>query len=119
SVLFADGTVAEAPRALCEIQGYAYDAKVRCSRLAREIWRDPELAARLERDASKLKERFNTDFFIPERGFFAEALDGKKRKVDSLTSNIGHLLWSGIVDEDKAPLLPDWRVMASMKKQDG
>jgi len=105
SVLFADGTVAEAPRALCEIQGYAYDAKVRCSRLAREIWRDPELAARLDRDASKLKERFNTDFFIPERGFFAEALDGKKRKVDSLTSNIGHLLWSGIVDEDKAPLL--------------
>jgi len=105
SVLFADGTLASAPRALCEIQGYAYDAKVRCSRLARDIWRDPELAARLERDAARLKERFNKDFFVPERGFFALALDGKKRKVDSLTSNIGHLLWSGIVDEDKAPLV--------------
>jgi glycogen debranching enzyme len=105
SVLFADGSIASTPRALCEIQGYAYDAKVRCSRLAREVWRDPELAARLERDASQIKERFNRDFFIPERGFFALALDGKKKKVDSLTSNIGHLLWSGIVDDDKAPIL--------------
>src|SRR5215510_13423250 len=105
SVLFADGSVASAPRALCEIQGYAYDAKVRCARLAREVWRDPGLAARLEREAGKLKERFNKDFFIPQRGFFALALDGKKKKVDSLTSNIGHLLWSGIVDEDKVPAL--------------
>src|SRR5262249_23659059 len=101
SVLFADGSLAPAPRALCEIQGYAYDAKVRCARLARKVWDDPELAARLEREAGKLKERFNKDFFIPERGFFALALDGKKKKVDSLTSNIGHLLWSGIVEADK------------------
>src|SRR5262249_50709757 len=56
----------------------------------------------LERDAAELKRRFNKDFWIPERGFFALALDGKKRKVDSLTSNIGHLLWSGIAEEDKA-----------------
>src|SRR5215467_2405359 len=105
SVLFADGSLAHAPRALCEIQGYAYDAKVRCARLAREVWNDPELAARLEREAGKLKERFNKDFFIPERGFFAMALDGKKKKVDSLTSNIGHLLWSGIVEDDKVSTL--------------
>ena len=56
----------------------------------------------LEQQAAELKERFNRDFWIEERGFFALALDGKKRKVDSLTSNIGHLLWSGIVDDDKA-----------------
>jgi glycogen debranching enzyme len=102
SIVFADGTLAPMPRATCELQGYAYDAKQRCARLARELWNDPAMAERLTREAADLKRRFNTDFWIPERGFFALALDGKKRKVDSLTSNIGHLLWSGIVDEDKA-----------------
>ena len=42
------------------------------------------------------------DFWVAERGIFALGLDGQKRKIDSLTSNIGHLLWSGIVDDDKA-----------------
>jgi glycogen debranching enzyme len=103
SILFADGSVAPTPRATCEIQGYAYDAKVRCARLARAIWKDEPLAKRLEKEAAEFKRRFNKDFWIPERGFYALALDGSKRKVDSLTSNIGHLLWSGIVDNDKAP----------------
>jgi glycogen debranching enzyme len=107
SILFADGTLAPTPRAVCEIQGYAYDAKVRCARLAREIWKDEALAAKLEKEAAELRRRFNTDFWIPDRQFFALALDGHKRKVDSLTSNIGHLLWSGIVDEDKAIALRD------------
>jgi glycogen debranching enzyme len=102
SIVFADGTLAPLPRATCELQGYAYDAKQRCARLAREFWGDATTAERLTKEAADLKRRFNTDFWIPERGFFALALDGKKRKVDSLTSNIGHLLWSGIVDEDKA-----------------
>jgi len=102
SILFADGTLAPLPRATCEIQGYVYDAKHRCARLAQDFWGDPRTAERLTSEAADLKRRFNTDFWIPERGFFALALDGKKRKVDSLTSNIGHLLWSGIVDEDKA-----------------
>ncbi|MDI1449078.1 glycogen debranching N-terminal domain-containing protein [Polyangium sp. 6x1] len=101
AILFADGTLAEAPRATCELQGYAYDAKIRCARLARSIFGDTALAERLEREAADLKARFNRDFWIPERGFFALALDGRKRKVDSLTSNIGHLLWSGIVEDDK------------------
>jgi glycogen debranching enzyme len=102
SIAFADGTLAPLPRATCELQGYAYDAKRRCARLAREIWGDQRAAERLTTEAADLKRRFNADYWIPERGFFALALDGKKRKVDSLTSNIGHLLWSGIVDEDKA-----------------
>jgi len=102
SIAFADGTLAPTPRATCELQGYAYDAKCRAARLAREVWNDPALAGALERSAEALKQRFNRDFWIPERGFFALALDGQKRKVDSLTSNIGHLLWSGIADEDKA-----------------
>jgi glycogen debranching enzyme len=101
SILFHDGSLARAPRATCEIQGYAYDAKVRCARLAREIWKDEEWAANLEVQASELKRRFNRDFWIPEREFFALALDAEKKKVDSLCSNIGQLLWSGIVQDDK------------------
>jgi len=102
SIKFSDGTIPPKPIATCEIQGYVYDAKRRCARLARDFWGDPETATRLEKEAAELKRRFNEDFWIPERQFFALALDGKKRKVDSLTSNLGHLLWSGIVDQDKA-----------------
>ena len=98
----ADGTLARGPIATCEIQGYVYDAQRRCARLAREVWGDPALAERLERQAASLRERFRRDFWMPERGCHALALDGEKRQVDSLTSNIGHLLWSGLLDEDEA-----------------
>lgn len=102
SILFSDGTLSKLPRTLCEIQGYVYDAKMRCARLAREIWQDQSLARRLEREAAELKRRFNRDFWIADRGYFALAIDGDRRIVDALTSNIGHLLWSGIADEEKA-----------------
>jgi glycogen debranching enzyme len=105
SIAFADGTLAKLPRATCEIQGYVYDAKVRCARLARQVWDDPALADRLEREAAELKRRFNSEYWLADRQHFALALDGDKRPVDSLTSNIGHLLWSGIVDDDKADLV--------------
>ncbi len=102
AIQFADGTLARGPIATCEIQGYVYDARRRCARLAREVWGDPALAERLERQAADLRERFRRDFWMPERGCHALALDGEKRQVDSLTSNIGHLLWSGLLDEDEA-----------------
>jgi glycogen debranching enzyme len=102
SIRFADGRRAEPPIAACEHQGYAYDARLRFARLAREIYADPELADRLERDAASLRRRFNRDFWLPRRGHYALALDGDKQPVDSLTSNVGHLLWSGIVDERRA-----------------
>jgi glycogen debranching enzyme len=105
SIVDREGAIAETPRAVCEIQGYVYDAKLRCARLARELWDDDELAGRLEQEAAELKERFNRDFWVEDLECFALALDGDKRQVDSVTSNIGHLLWSGIVDEDKAPAL--------------
>lgn len=103
SILFADGSNSMLPRATCEIQGYVYDAKRRAARLARQFWGNAELASQLERDAADLKERFNRDFWMEERQCFALALDGQGRQVDSITSNIGHLLWSGIVDDDKIP----------------
>ncbi|SCF28594.1 glycogen debranching N-terminal domain-containing protein [Micromonospora mirobrigensis] len=96
------GRVPALPRATCELQGYAYDAKRRGARLAREVWGDPEYADRLEREAAALRERFNRDWWLPERGYYALALEPDGTPVDALTSNVGHLLWSGIVDDDKA-----------------
>jgi glycogen debranching enzyme len=103
SILFADGSNSKLPRATCEIQGYVYDARRRAARLAREVWKDEDLSTRLEREAAELKQRFNRDYWISDGEYFALALDGDGRKVDALTSNIGHLLWSGIVDEEKIP----------------
>jgi glycogen debranching enzyme len=102
SIRFADGRLAEPPIATCEIQGYAYDARLRTARLMREVWGDSETAERLERDAAALKRRFDRDFWVRGRGYFALALDGEKNQVDSLTSNVGQLLWSGIVDQRRA-----------------
>ena len=102
SQLFHDGRQAASPIAPSEVQGYVYDAKRRAAELAREVWRDPELSERLDHEAQSLRERFNEAFWCEERGgFYALALDGEKRRVDSLTSNIGHLLWSGIVPPDR------------------
>jgi glycogen debranching enzyme len=102
SISFRDGRLPGFPRATCELQGYAYDAKVRGARLARLIWKDDALAGRLEREAADLKRRFNRDFWVDDGEYFALALDPEGRQVDSLTSNNGHLLWSGIVDKSKA-----------------
>ncbi len=65
------------------------------------IWDDAALADRLEEEAADLKTRFNRDFWLEDRGYYALALDGDKKPVDSLTSNLGHLLWSGIVADDR------------------
>jgi glycogen debranching enzyme len=104
SIRFNDGSIARAPIATCEVQGYAYDAYRRTARLARGPWKDAELAARLDAKADKLYEQFNHVFWCEERGgFYHLALDRDKRAVDSKTSNMGHLLWSGIVPKKRAP----------------
>ncbi|MEH1101804.1 amylo-alpha-1,6-glucosidase [Micromonospora sp. CPCC 205561] len=102
SISYRDGKLPPFPRASCEVQGYAYDAKVRAARLAREFWGDPDFADRLEREAAALKERFNRDFWVRDGEYYALALDPEGRQCDVLSSNIGHLLWSGIVDPDRA-----------------
>jgi glycogen debranching enzyme len=102
SISYHDGRLPGFPRATCELQGYAYDAKVRGARLARLVWNDPKFADELERQAADLKARFNRDFWVEDGEFFAVALDRDGAQVDSLTSNNGHLLWSGIVDDEKA-----------------
>ena len=105
---FSDGTLALPPIAPVEVQGYVYDAKLRTAELAREVWRDRELADRLEREAAQLRERFNESFWLERRGgYYALALDRDKRPVDSLCSNIGHLLWSGIVPPERVDAVVD------------
>ena len=104
AVRFADGRLARPPIAMCEVQGYVYAALVARSHFATEGG-DTELAEQLRTRAEALKAAFNRDFWLEERGFFAMALDADKSPVDGLASNMGHCLWTGIVDEDKAPLV--------------
>jgi glycogen debranching enzyme len=105
---FHDGRLAKTPIAPCEVQGYVYDAKRRTAELARAVWRDRDLGERLDREAAELRERFDDAFWVEERGgYYALALDGEKQKVDSLCSNIGHLLWSGIVKPQRVDAIVD------------
>jgi glycogen debranching enzyme len=105
---FSDGRVAKAPIAPCEVQGYVYDAKLRCAELARAVWRDRELADRLEREATELARRFDEAFWIDDRGgYYALGLDREKRPIDALCSNMGHLLWSGIVPPHRVDAVVD------------
>ncbi len=101
SVRFRDGRLAEPPIALCEVQGYAYAARLGLAEVLEALGEGGE-AARLRAAAAGLKARFNQDFWLEDRQFFAEALDGRKNRVDSLTSNGGQALWTGIVAGDRA-----------------
>ncbi|ABK03321.1 Amylo-alpha-1,6-glucosidase [Arthrobacter sp. FB24] len=98
---FADGTLAEPPIALGEVQGYAYAAYMGRALLARASG-DAETAEICVGKASRLKQAFNDRFWLPDRGYFAIALDKDKKPVDALASNMGHCLWAGIVDDDRA-----------------
>jgi len=100
-VNFADGAIAAPPIALCEVQGYVYLAFRARAEIARGLG-DAATASRCEARAVTLKARFNDRFWLADRGYFALGLDREKRPIDALTSNLGHCLWTGIVDDDKA-----------------
>jgi glycogen debranching enzyme len=101
---FADGTIAEPPIALAEVQGYVYAAYR--ARAALAAGTGDESGARLWRKKAKtLRRAFNERFWLPDRGWYAVGLDKDKRPIDSLTSNIGHCLWTGIADTDKAAIV--------------
>jgi glycogen debranching enzyme len=107
---FADGTLADPPIALCEVQAYVYGAYVSRAWMAYDVGEE-SLGAELMDRAERLKKQFNEQFWLPDRGYYAIALDRDKRPVDACASNMGHCLWFGIVDEDKAPLVVE-RLMA-------
>ncbi|MGH2528893.1 MAG: amylo-alpha-1,6-glucosidase, partial [Actinomycetota bacterium] len=105
-IQYSDGTVPYLPIATAEIQGYVYDAKLRVAEMVEALMDDAELASRLRKEADLLRERFNHDFWSEERGgYYVVGLDGDKKHIDSMTSNMGHLLWSGIVPEDRARIV--------------
>ena len=112
-IRYADGRVAEAPIALCEVQAYTYGAYLASAHFAFEVG-DTATYDRFRAKAAQLKAAFNRDFWLEDKGWFAVGLDADKRPIDSLTSNIGHCLWTGIVDEDKARRVAEALVSPAM-----
>ena len=109
---FADGSLARAPIALAEVQGYVYAAYRARARLA-ECVGDAAGVRRWSERAATLRRRFDEQFWLPDRGWYAVALDADKRPVDALTSNLGHCLWTGIVDDARAPRVAELLAVAA------
>jgi glycogen debranching enzyme len=111
AVRFRDGRLADGPIALCEVQGYAYQAAVHGAALLSAF--DLPGAQRWEQYARSLAERFRSRFWVdgPDGPYPAMALDRDGRPVDSLTSNIGHLLGTGLLDDAESVLVA--RALAS------
>jgi hypothetical protein len=107
SMQFHDGTLAKPPVSTIEVQGYAIAAYCAAAQLAKLIWKDRKLEQHALARADKLREAVGRHFWLTEHGYYALALDGDGRAVDSLTSNIGHLLWSGACDLDRAGTVCD------------
>jgi glycogen debranching enzyme len=106
AVRFVDGRLPQPPIALCEVQGYVYAAYLARAYFAGEQG-DQETFSRLRQDAATLKENFNRDFWLEDRGWLAMGLDRDKRPIDALASNMGHCLWTGILDADKATIVAE------------
>ncbi len=96
-----DGTIAKPPIALAEVQGYVYDAKFRMASLLRSFG-DSKTADRLKRESSELAKRFEKAFWMPQRGFYAMALDSEKKQLQVISSNPGHLLFTRIIGRERA-----------------
>jgi glycogen debranching enzyme len=101
AVLYPDGSPVKGPKALCELQGYVYDAWNRMAEIYEALGREDRAEA-LRAKADKLFARFNEMFWDEASGFYAYCLDGDKNKVLSVVSNPGHCLWSRIVPRERA-----------------
>ncbi len=100
-VPFPDGRMPSHPIALVEVQGYVYDAKIRMAQLYQLLGQEPR-AATLREQAARLRSKITEKFWMEDEGTFGLALDGKKQLIRTITSNAGHLLWSGVPDEEQA-----------------
>ena len=109
-IVYPDGSLVKGPKALCELQGYVYDAWIRIAEVFDALGKS-DRARKLRAKAASLFERFNTSFWDDELGFYALALDGEKNKVLTVASNAGHCLWSGIVPPERAKKVVE-RLMA-------
>jgi glycogen debranching enzyme len=106
AVMNVDGSLVKGPKALCELQGYVYDAWLRMAQIYEAIDKG-DRAAKLRRKAAVLFQKFNETFWNETEGFYAYCLDGEKRPVLSIASNPGQCLWSGIVPPDRARRVAD------------
>jgi glycogen debranching enzyme len=110
AIVNEDGTLAEAPIALVEVQGYVYAAWLEIADLFARVGEEAK-AERLKQDAKRLRERFNRDFWMEAKGCYALALQKDGRPAAVVSSNPGQALWTGIADERKAHRTID-RLMA-------
>jgi glycogen debranching enzyme len=105
-IQFSDGHIPFLPIATVELQGYVYDAKLRVANMAKKLANDAALADRLVSEAAALYDRVNRDFWSDARGgYYIVGLDADKKPIDSMTSNMGHLLWSRIVPKERAGII--------------
>ena len=102
SIFHADGSLAEAPIALCEVQGYVYAAKLAAARLCRCAGQGSQKAAALELQAENLRAQFEEQFWCEDLSTYALALDGKKKPCRVRSSNVGHCLFTGIASPERA-----------------
>jgi glycogen debranching enzyme len=101
AIVYADGSQVAQPKALCELQGYVYDAKRRMAELYDALG-DAGRARTMRRQAASLREAFDRAFWLPEAGTYALTLDPEKRPSTAIASNAGHCLWSGIALPERA-----------------
>jgi glycogen debranching enzyme len=101
AIMHHDGEVAKTPIALCEVQGYVYEAKYRMASLMRSFG-DVQTADRLKKDSAEMAKRFEKAFWMPKLGFYAMALDREKRQTQVISSNPGHLLFTRMLPLDRA-----------------
>lgn len=112
SIMHADGSLAQGPIALCEVQGYVFAAKRGIADIARQLG-DHARAERLEAEAESLRRKFEEQFWCEELGTYALALDGDKKPCRVSASNAGQVLISGIASRERAKrvaqtlLMPD------------
>jgi glycogen debranching enzyme len=101
SISHENGDLASFPIALCEVQGYVYDAKLEASYIAQRLGHN-EMADQLKKEAADLKQRFNEVFWDEKLGTYILALDGEKKPCGVVASNVGHLLFTGIATPERA-----------------
>lgn len=113
SIVFNNGEVAQPPIAVSEVQAYVYAAKMAVADIYKHLG-DEKRSLELKKQAMDLKRRFNEDFWLSGKQYYALALDGNKRKVDSIASNAGHLLYCGIVPQKRAKAVVGHLMHSSM-----
>jgi glycogen debranching enzyme len=101
AVVYPDGTPVPQPKALCELQGYVFDARMRMAEVFDALG-EPDRAAALRAQAGDLRRRFEEAFWCEPIGSYAFGLDREKRPIETVVSNPGHLLWSGMIDPGRA-----------------